>query len=137
MAVKNAKQQVAQAVEVIGTLIPTVGLGWSIVLAVRAGLAAVGRQGFKTVRVTSGSALLLGLEVLVAAGIIRPPRRWRQERWSTRRGRPDPDAPLGLAPDRGRELAGAAASARRAQTGSAKCFVGLDDNRPSRGVTHG
>ena len=70
MAVKDAIQQVAQAFEAIGTLILVLGLGWSVVLGVRSRLSAGGLQGLKTLRVTFGRALLLGLEILVAAGII-------------------------------------------------------------------
>lgn len=63
-------QQVAQAFEVIGTLILAVGFAWAIVLALRTGRSAGGRQAFKTLRATFGNALLFGLEILVAAGII-------------------------------------------------------------------
>jgi uncharacterized membrane protein len=62
---------VAQGVEVIGVAVLIVGLGWSIALAVRVWRVAGGTRGFRALRETFGGVLLLGLEILVAADLIR------------------------------------------------------------------
>lgn len=62
---------IASAFEIAGTLAMVVGFILAAVLAVnrlRRGQAA---QAFTTLRVTLGSAILLGLEILVAADLVR------------------------------------------------------------------
>jgi len=63
---------VAQAFEALGALILVIGVLWSLWLAVAAwrstGLPA---KGYTALRRAFGRALLLGLEVLVAADLIR------------------------------------------------------------------
>ena len=63
---------VAQAFEGLGALILVVGVVWSLVLAVlawrRSGSAA---RAFSALRQSFGGTLLLGLEILVAADLVR------------------------------------------------------------------
>lgn len=63
---------VAQGFEALGAVVLIVGAVWSIVLAViawrRTGTA---RRGYNALRAAFGGTLLLGLEVLVAADLIR------------------------------------------------------------------
>jgi uncharacterized membrane protein len=65
-------EHVAQGFEALGAFVLVVGAVWSLVLAVvasrRAGQA---EQGFQAMRRAFGATLLLGLEVLVAADLIR------------------------------------------------------------------
>ncbi len=70
MTFKDAMEHVAQAFELFGVLILALGLVWSIVLAGRSWLAAGVRRAYRTLRETFGGALLLGLEILVAADLI-------------------------------------------------------------------
>src|SRR3954447_18642042 len=64
--------RVAQGFEGLGALILVIGFLWSVGLAVAAWrLAASGRTGFVTLRQSFGAVLLLALEVLVAADLIR------------------------------------------------------------------
>src|ERR1700750_2373458 len=58
---------VARVFEAIGGR----ALVWSAVLASRAWHAAGGRNGYRTLRETFGGVLLLGLEILVAADLVR------------------------------------------------------------------
>jgi uncharacterized membrane protein len=63
---------VAQGFEVLGTLILVVGIAWSFVLAARTRRRS--RQpvkAYRTLRQAFGGTLLLGLEVLVAADLVR------------------------------------------------------------------
>jgi uncharacterized membrane protein len=63
---------VAQAFEVLGTLILAIGVLWSFVLAVLAWRRASSRQqAYKALRQAFGGTLLLALEILVAADLIR------------------------------------------------------------------
>jgi uncharacterized membrane protein len=62
---------VARSFEAIGAAVLVVGLVWSLVLASRAWHAAGGRSGYQVLRETFGGVLLLGLEILVAADLIR------------------------------------------------------------------
>ena len=68
----TAMGHVAQAFEALGAVVLTLGALWSIVLAViawrRTGIA---RRGYDALRAAFGGTLLLGLEVLVAADLIR------------------------------------------------------------------
>ncbi len=63
---------VAQAFEALGALILVVGVVWSFVLAVvawrRSGSAG---RGYNALRQAFGGTLLLGLEILVAADLLR------------------------------------------------------------------
>jgi uncharacterized membrane protein len=62
---------VAQAFESIGVAVLVAGLLWSLFVAGRMWRAAGGRRGYQALRETFGAALLLGLEILVAADLIR------------------------------------------------------------------
>jgi uncharacterized membrane protein len=64
-------ERVAEAFDVVGAGILVVGFGWSVVVAVRAWLASGGGEGYRRLRTTFGGVLLLGLEVLVAADLVR------------------------------------------------------------------
>jgi uncharacterized membrane protein len=68
----SAMDHVAQGFEALGAAILVAGVVWSLVLAVvawrRTGSAA---QGYQALRRAFGASLLLGLEVLVAADLIR------------------------------------------------------------------
>ena len=68
----SAMDHVAQAFEGLGAAVLVVGVVWSLVLAVvawrRTGNA---RRGYDALRRAFGASLLLGLEVLVAADLIR------------------------------------------------------------------
>jgi uncharacterized membrane protein len=65
-------ERVAQGFEGLGALILVIGFLWSVGLAVVAWRrAASGRTGFETLRQSFGAVLLLALEVLVAADLIR------------------------------------------------------------------
>jgi uncharacterized membrane protein len=64
-------EDVARAFEVLGAAVLVVGLLWSIVSAARASRSAGGRGGYQALRQTFGGALLLSLEILVAADLIR------------------------------------------------------------------
>jgi uncharacterized membrane protein len=64
-------ENVARAFEVVGAAVLIVGLLWSIVAAVGASRSAGGRHGYLVLRQTFGGALLLSLEILVAADLIR------------------------------------------------------------------
>jgi uncharacterized membrane protein len=72
MSFEEAMDAIARGVEVLG--IATLVLGLAAAL-VRAGLALVGGQGgeesYRIVRTVFGRSILLGLEFLVAADIIR------------------------------------------------------------------
>jgi uncharacterized membrane protein len=62
---------VAQAFEAIGAGVLVIGLIWSVVLAAMRWRATGGRSGYQALRETFGGVLLLGLEILVAADLIR------------------------------------------------------------------
>jgi uncharacterized membrane protein len=63
---------VARAFEGLGTLILVIGVLWSFVLAVLAWRrSASGQQAYKVLRQAFGGTLLLALEILVAADLIR------------------------------------------------------------------
>lgn len=64
--------RVAQGFEGLGALILVIGFLWSVGLAVAAWRrTANGSTGFRTLRQAFGAVLLLALEVLVAADLIR------------------------------------------------------------------
>src|SRR3954465_1685533 len=62
---------VARTFEAIGAAVLVVGIVWSVVLASRAWHTAGGRRGYQVLRETFGGVLLLGLEILVAADLVR------------------------------------------------------------------
>ena len=63
--------RVAEAFDALGAAVLIVGFVWSTVLAVRAWPSRGGRVAYVTLRETFGGVLLLGLEILVAADLIR------------------------------------------------------------------
>jgi uncharacterized membrane protein len=71
MKFTEAMEYVARGFEVFGAAILILGLAWSIIAATRTWRAAGGRPGYETLRQTFGGALLLAIEVLVAADLIR------------------------------------------------------------------
>jgi uncharacterized membrane protein len=68
----EAMDKVAQGFEAIGVAVLVLGLVWALVFAAvvwhRSGN---GRLGYQALRETFGGVLLLGLEILVAADLIR------------------------------------------------------------------
>jgi uncharacterized membrane protein len=67
-----AMDHVAQAFEALGALILVVGVLWSVVLAVLAWRRpGTPRQAYNALRQAFGGTLLLALEILVAADLIR------------------------------------------------------------------
>jgi uncharacterized membrane protein len=63
---------VAQAFEALGALILVIGVVWSVVLAVMAWRRSGSRKrAYTALRGSFGGTLLLGLEILVAADLIR------------------------------------------------------------------
>ena len=72
MTVVEFMEHVAVGFELIGVVLLGAGLVWALVLSVRVWRrTGRGREAFQTVRETFGGALLLGIEVLVAADLIR------------------------------------------------------------------
>jgi uncharacterized membrane protein len=71
MAFTNLLTDAARAFEAIGAGVLVVGLVWSVVLASRRWRSDGGRSGYQMLRETFGGVLLLGLEILVAADLIR------------------------------------------------------------------
>lgn len=67
----DVMEHVARAFEVVGAAVLVVGLVWSIVAATRTWRTTGGRSGYRTLRETFGGALLLSIEILVAADLIR------------------------------------------------------------------
>ncbi len=62
---------VAEAFDVVGAGVLVVGFGWAIVVATRVWRSDGGQEAYRQLRATFGGALLLALEVLVAADLIR------------------------------------------------------------------
>lgn len=63
---------IAQAFELLGTLTMVLGMFVAAILAVRSLMREEGgAKAFSTLRTTLGSAILLGLEILVAADLVR------------------------------------------------------------------
>lgn len=69
MAFTDLLAHVARLFEAVGAIVLVVGLIWSAVVASLAWRAAGGRRGYQALRETFG-AVLLGLEILVAADLI-------------------------------------------------------------------
>jgi uncharacterized membrane protein len=66
-----AMEHVAQGFEALGALILVVGVIWSVVLGVVAWRRSGSGQVYATLRQAFGGSLLLSLEVLVAADLVR------------------------------------------------------------------
>jgi len=64
-------ENVAKVFEGVGAAVLVIGLVWSVGLAGRTWRRAGGRLGYKALRESFGGVLLLALEVLVAADLIR------------------------------------------------------------------
>jgi uncharacterized membrane protein len=71
MEFSEVVEHVALAFEAIGVAVLVIGLLWSVVSASRMWITRGGRRAYKTLRETFGGVLLLGLEILVAADLIR------------------------------------------------------------------
>jgi uncharacterized membrane protein len=71
MAFTDVMKHVAQGFEAVGVAVLILGLAWSVIFATRTWRAAGGRRGYQVLRQTFGGVLLLGLEILVAADLIR------------------------------------------------------------------
>jgi uncharacterized membrane protein len=71
MVYTDVIRHVAQGFEAFGVAVLVLGLGWSVIVAARTWRAAGGRRGYQAWRETFGAVLLLGLELLVAADLIR------------------------------------------------------------------
>jgi uncharacterized membrane protein len=64
-------ERVAEAFDVVGAAILVLGFLWSVAMALRSWRAMGGSAAYRSMRTTFGGALLLGLEVLVAADLVR------------------------------------------------------------------
>jgi len=64
-------EHAAHVFEAIGAVVLVLGLVWSVVLALRTWVALDGRSGYQALRESFGAALLLSLEIFVAADLIR------------------------------------------------------------------
>jgi uncharacterized membrane protein len=71
MTFAEVMSRVAEVFEGIGAFVLVVGLGWAAVVASRAWRGDGGRRAYELGRETFGGALLLALEVFVAADLIR------------------------------------------------------------------
>ena len=71
MTFTETMDDVARGFEVVGAAILVLGLVWSVLLACRTWRIAGGRTGYRALRESFGGVLLLGLEVLVAADLVR------------------------------------------------------------------
>ncbi|WP_027342161.1 DUF1622 domain-containing protein [Hamadaea tsunoensis] len=71
MTFTSLMDHVAQLFEAVGVLVLVLGLVWSIAFALRLWSRAGGRRAYQALRETFGGVLLLGLEILVAADLIR------------------------------------------------------------------
>jgi uncharacterized membrane protein len=68
----EAMDHVAQGFEAFGVAVLVGGLAWSLTLAARVWRrSGDGRSGYEALRESFGGVLLLGLEILVAADLIR------------------------------------------------------------------
>src|SRR5258706_9169732 len=71
MRFTEVMDRVAQGFEAIGAGVLVLGLVWSVVLAVVTWRTGDGRRAYQALRESFGGVLLLGLEILVAADLIR------------------------------------------------------------------
>jgi uncharacterized membrane protein len=72
MTFSEAMERVAQLFEAIGALVLLVGLLFCFTLAIRAfRRSRDGRQAYQVLRESFGGVILLGIEILVAADLVR------------------------------------------------------------------
>jgi len=72
MTFTQIMEHVAQAFEALGVLVLAVGAGWSFFLAARTWRRSrQARRAYALLRQAFGGTLLLGLEILVAADLVR------------------------------------------------------------------
>lgn len=71
MSVTEWGERVAGGFEIVGAAILVIGFVWSVVTALRTQRRREGLTAFNRLRSTFGAALLLALEVLVAADLVR------------------------------------------------------------------
>ena len=72
MSFESVFSTIAVVFETVGVIVMIVGFGIALVLAVRAlARRESGQAAFTILRTTLGSSILLGLEVLVAADLVR------------------------------------------------------------------
>jgi uncharacterized membrane protein len=71
MTFTELMEHVAQGFDALGAGVLVLGLLWSLGLAVRTWRRADGRRAYQALRESFGGVLLLSLEVLVAADLIR------------------------------------------------------------------
>jgi len=71
MTFSGTMEHAAESFEAIGVAVLVLGLVWSVVLAVRTWVASDGHRAYRALRESFGGVLLLGLEILVAADLIR------------------------------------------------------------------
>jgi uncharacterized membrane protein len=72
MSFTTTMEHIAQGFEVVGAAILVLGFAWSGLLCGRVLMITHdGQRGYRALRETFGGAILMGLEVLVAADLIR------------------------------------------------------------------
>ncbi|HEX6876341.1 MAG TPA: DUF1622 domain-containing protein [Nocardioidaceae bacterium] len=71
MAFVELMDYVGNAFEAVGVGVLVLGLVWSVVVSTRVWRKAEGREAYRVLRESFGGVLLLGLEILVAADLIR------------------------------------------------------------------
>ena len=64
-------EQLARGVEILSVAVLVIGLIWAAALAIRVWRSSGGTQAYGSLRRSIGGVLLLGIEVLVAADLIR------------------------------------------------------------------
>jgi len=64
-------EQLARAVEILSVAVLVIGLIWAAVLSIGVWRSKGGKEAYGTLRRSIGGVLLLGIEVLVAADLIR------------------------------------------------------------------
>jgi uncharacterized membrane protein len=71
MTFAEVLERVGQGFEALAAAVLALGFIWSVVLACRTWATVGGRRGYQALRESFGGVLLLGLEILVAADLIR------------------------------------------------------------------
>jgi uncharacterized membrane protein len=71
LGLTDLAEPVAQGFDVIGAVVLVVGLVWSVGTAIRLWRSDGGRRAYRALRETFGGVLLLALEFLVAADLVR------------------------------------------------------------------
>jgi uncharacterized membrane protein len=64
-------EQLARGVEILSVAVLVIGLFWAAVLSIRVWRSSDGTHAYASLRRSIGGVLLLGIEVLVAADLIR------------------------------------------------------------------